>query len=280
MAADLSFPRYFWGYPGVDPHPPEWSIVHLMQQHVLDAQVAALFWSLIARRAPVISVGGFERHVGKTTLLLALTAFAPPDTEFVVARGAREDFAFTAEAAPERTYVMVGEFSDHTPGYVWGEAAAKIVRLTEQGYSFAGTMHARSMDEVIAQFGRPPVSLHPSALARAHPLVVMQSLNEAPSGAQRRVSSASWLQPAPRAPGGLGAKSLVAWDARDDSWNRFASPETWEDLAGWGGATAAALRDEVADREQFLHDLTARGVAEFGAVRRAVLDYAASRGVG
>lgn len=269
----LRLPRTWWGVPGAGTVAPTHSLAALLQARVLDAGVGALLWSLIARRVPVISVGGYQRHTGKTTLLNALLACAPADTEFVVTAGAREDFRFLDRLTPERSTILVAEFSDHTPWYLWGPGAARVVRATRSGWSFAGTMHASSVDDVVAQFTSEPVSLTPAELAASGALLVYQDFRETPAGVARRVTGASRLYPAPRGPGGLGAKSLAVWDPRDDTWNRFASEETWDELGAACAASTAAFKEEVAARTAFLETLQAAPDPGYDAVREALAKF-------
>lgn len=275
------FPAYWWGLPGEQERPPKLSLVHLLRERVLPAPTAALLWALLARRASLMMVGGYLRGVGKTTTLSALAACLPPATELVFTRGPREHFEFLGRSKPEDTYILVNEFSDHTPQYLWGKGAARVFRLTEEGYAFAGTMHAESPEELFAELQQPPVALPPAAVARSLQLLVMQVAFRASPGerteVRRRVSAVYWVHPTERGPGGLGLKSLVIWDPRDDRWLQFSSPETWAELAAWSGSEAEAFRRELASREQALEDLLDRGVADFDQVRENLASFSAQR---
>ena len=268
----FSFPALWWGGPGTDLRAPTFSIIALLQAHQLSPQMASLLWSLLARRASLLVVGGHLRGVGKTTTTSALTAFFPADTELVFTQGPREDFAFLQRTAPERTYIMVNEFSDHTPQYLWGEKAARVFDLTKLGYAFAGTIHAESIEEVLSELGSPPVRLSPSSIAESLQLVVMQAAFQTPEGVTRRVTSLYWLQPAERGPDGLGIKSLAAWDAQQDQWHLFSSPETWADLARWAKVEPAELQEEVDQRRRCLERLMASPAPDFARVREELLD--------
>ncbi|MSQ28818.1 MAG: hypothetical protein EXR51_11905 [Dehalococcoidia bacterium] len=269
--APVLFPRYWWGLAGEDLVSPTVSIVDLIQQRVLSPEIAALVGTLAAHRAPLISVGGFQRHTGKTTLLNALLGFAPAATTFVVTKGNAERFEFLEDSPPERTCVLVGEFSDHMPRYLWGQRAARVVRLVADGYTFAGTMHAQSVDDLVEQFVSPPVSLERADLARTAALLIFQDFRETPAGVQRKVTSVARLYPAPRGPGGLGAKSLAVWDPRDDTWNLFSSEETWDELSRWAETTASELRAEVDGRHDALLNLVENGVEGYDRVRAALV---------
>ena len=73
------------------------SIVRLLADGVLDAELAALLWLLVEARIPVV-VAGDGRGVGKSTLLGALLDFLPLGVRTEPLAGALEDFAWLPEA--------------------------------------------------------------------------------------------------------------------------------------------------------------------------------------
>jgi hypothetical protein len=73
------------------------SIVQLLEDRVLDAELAALLWLLVEARIPLV-VAGDGRGVGKTTLLSALLDFLPMGVRTEPLSGALEDFAWLPEA--------------------------------------------------------------------------------------------------------------------------------------------------------------------------------------
>ena len=73
------------------------SIVELLRDRVLDAQLAALLWQLVEARIPLV-VAGEGRGVGKTTLLAALLDFLPAGVRTEPLSGAMEDFGWLPEA--------------------------------------------------------------------------------------------------------------------------------------------------------------------------------------
>lgn len=235
--------------------------------------MAALLWGLLSRRASFLVVGGHYSGAGKTTTLSALTGFFPADTQLAFTRGSTEDFSFLRETDPGDTYVMVNEFSNHTPWYLWGQKAHRVFNLTEQGYAFAGTLHAESIEEVVATLMTPQVALTSTEIAKSLQLVVMQAAYRAEGGIDRRVLSMYWLQPAERGPGGLGIKSLGVWDQPQDRWYLFTSPETWAELAVWAHEDAAAFKDEVEHRKQYLEKLLVTPEKDYAAVRDDLLRF-------
>lgn len=268
----VQFPAFLWGMNSRQPVEPTISVVDLLNQHVVDADVAGLLWALLARRASLLAVAGYYSGAGKTTTMVALSSFYPSDTDFTVMRGRLEDFSFVGEAAPQRSTLLVPEFSDHMPAYLWGRPAARVFELREQGFTFAGTMHGNGVEDVLAQLVQPPVSLHPSTVASALQIILMQNI--IPEIEARRVTGVSWAYPNSRGPAGLGVKGLAAWNPRDDVWHRFSSPETWRQLTTWcGGSDAAAFEAEVAQRSAFLTDLQGQGITAFQDVHDRVVAF-------
>jgi len=266
------FPRYWWGQTGNGLVAPTFSVLHLIQAGVLDGRTAALLWALLARRTSIITVGGWARGTGKTTTLTALAGFFPADTELVVTRGVREDFSFLSQTAGDRTYLMVGEFSDHTPGYLWGPAAARLVKLTDKEYRFAGTMHAEGPEDLVRQW--EAIGVAPADLPRHLQLAVYQAAFPAGGALVRKVTGIHWFYPAPRGPGGIGAKSLVSWSPAGDQWTPFSSPDTWAGLARWAGTSPEALEAEIGRRERYLQLLAAEGPPGFDQARQRLLEFA------
>ena len=74
--ADTSPAPGRWAFRPIPPEPR--SIVELIADGTLDAELSAQLWLLLEARVPII-VAAEAQHVGKTTLLSALLAFLPPD---------------------------------------------------------------------------------------------------------------------------------------------------------------------------------------------------------
>ena len=147
------------------PAPARRSIVELIADGVLDAELAALAWRLIEARVPIV-VGGLARGAGKSTLLEALLDFLPASVRRIDLAGQAEDFAWLPEAAalgwppagptvassppvsPATSYLVAAELSEHLPIYTWGAAARTLVRAATIGYGIGATIHADRLEEV------------------------------------------------------------------------------------------------------------------------------------
>ncbi len=208
--ADTSPAQGRWAFRPVPPEPR--SIVELIADGTLDAELAAQLWLLLEARVPII-VAAEAQHVGKTTLLSALLAFLPPDARLVELAGERETFDWLPQATelgwpgvarptaapapavrPETTVLLAHELSDHTPAYTWGLGARVAVRAASIGYGLAATIHADSLDDVFAALRLPPVRLADDELSHLGAVVVLRRLADG----RRRVAAAHYVRPVAR----------------------------------------------------------------------------------
>jgi energy-coupling factor transporter ATP-binding protein EcfA2 len=137
------------------------SALDLVRKDLLDTRTAAVLWLLMERSSLIVASG--PQLAGKTTLLTALLDLMPPSVEKVYTRGSEEDFSFLEQTGPSETLVLVPEFSDHTPAYLWGSGVRTLFDALEKGYRVAGTMHADTPEDILGQFtevGVPRTQLH------------------------------------------------------------------------------------------------------------------------
>ena len=123
------------------------SVVELVKRGTLDLRVAALLWLLMERRASAIVCAG-PNFAGKTTMLNVMLNFLPPEVSQITLEGNYEDFSFTQDAVPDKTYMVAEEFNTYM-NYVWGRTARKAFELLGQGYHLGGTIHATAPEEAI-----------------------------------------------------------------------------------------------------------------------------------
>jgi hypothetical protein len=185
--------------------PPGLSIVSLLRERMLDADLAALLWLLVEARTPIV-VAGEGRSVGKSTLLRALLDFLPHGVRTEPLAGAMEDFTWLPEAPelgwrsqppstpvafretailererhvrhpadPRSTVLLVHELSPELPGHTWGPHARIAIRALSLGYGLAGTIPGSSLEDVFAHLQQPPVRLSDDELSRLGVVLVVR----------------------------------------------------------------------------------------------------------
>jgi hypothetical protein len=278
------------------PAPRRRSIVELIADGILDAELAGLAWLLIEARLPIV-VGALVRGVGKTTLLEALLDFMPAQVRRIDLAGQTEDFAWLPEAAalgwppagptvaseppvsPVTTYIVAAELSEHLPVYTWGTAARTFARAASIGYGLGATIHADRLEDVHASLRARPVGLTDDELSYLGLILIMRAWREPDGTIRRRVVAAHYARPVGRDEHGhvqrLPPAVLAARDEGTDRLEHF----VWgvmPELAIRVGRKAGDLELDQAERTQLLQSLVEAGTTEVEAVRRAILLHCAA----
>lgn len=280
------------------------SIVELMADGVLDAELAALLWLLIEVRLPVVVVG--PGGAGRTTLLDALLDFLPAGARAVPLAGAEEDFEWLPEApelgwrrertgartgsphagkrvSPADTVLMVAELGGRPPGGTWGPRARIAIRALAVGYGMAATMTGGGLEEVFATLRATPVGADDDELARLGLVLVVNVFpgDGAGEDPRHRVVAAHYVRPVVRDAHGhvqrLPPAVLAAYEPRTDHLEHFAWGIVGE-LAGRAGRGAVDFEREQAQRAGYLAGLAVGGITGPDAVRTAIAGYRGAEG--
>lgn len=281
--------------------PPRRSIVELIADGVLDAELAALAWLLIEARIPVV-VAGLVQNAGKTTLLEALLDFLPPTARRVDLRGVEEDFAWLPEAArlgwegeparidegdpgvraaipigPATGFLVAAELSMHLPIYTWGREARILVRAASIGYGVGATIHADRLEDVHEALRSGAVGLTDDELSYLGLVVILRPGPDRHGHLQRRVVAAHYARPVGRDEHGhvqrLPPAVLAVRDPGADELEHFAwgvMPE----LAIRLGRPAGDLERDQAERAAVLQALVEAGALDVPSVRSAIAAHA------
>ena len=274
--------------------PPRRSIVDLIADGVLDAELAALAGLLVEAHLPVI-VGGRQQGAGKSTLLEALLDFLPSTTRRIDLAGAAEDFAWLPEAetlgwrpdhgrgpsqqpaalpiTPATGYLVAVELSEHLPIYTWGRSARTLVRAASVGYGIGATVHADRLEDVHELLRGGPVGLTDDELTYLGLILILRS-DPIPGGSiRRRVVAAHYARPVGRDEHGhtqrLPPAILAARDESTGQLEHF-SWGVMPELAIRLGRKAGDLERDQAERAAFLASLVSGGTRSVGGVRAAI----------
>lgn len=297
----------WWGF-----RPPpgrRHSILELIVDGTLDAELAALLWMLVERAVPVLVVAG-PPMAGKTTLLTAVLDFVPPSTELRVVTGLtvdrevfdpgllprptpasgpapashpaspadpapREDPAPGRDPAPGVRYLLAPELSDHLPVYVWGAGARRLIRAASVGVGLASTMHGDRLEDVFDQLSGAPVSLGYDELSHLGIVLVLGVVRDT-TGWRRRLRAAHYVRPVALDAGGHVQRRppavLAVWDPADDTFSHF----EWgiaEELAARVGLRSGDFEAERARRAAYIRATIDRRSLGVAAAREAFEAY-------
>ena len=276
---DQEEPFGWWGWHWQPPIPL--SIMQIVEAGSADTGILALLWAMLSRRASII-VAAEPPMAGKTTTLTALLDLMPPESRRVYLRGHYETFEFTtqADADPFNTYVLANEMSNHLAVYLWGSRIYKMFELIQSGYAIGSTMHAETVDDVIAMLNSDPLNVPPAWIARLT-LVINLYVSSTYGNATRRFNTVHMLEPdiedpkepmpgSPVVPG-VRPVLLSLWDRKTDTFDHlYEQPDLEQKLAAWAGVTPQEWAADVAHRKAYLDDLRAKGVRGVTATRGAL----------
>jgi len=265
-------PFGWWGWHWQPPVPL--SIMQIIRAGSTDTDTMAVLWAMLSRRASII-VAAEPPMAGKTTTLTALLDLMPPDTRRVYLRGHYEDFSFAEEADAASTYVLANEMSDHLAVYLWGSRIYKTFELLSKGFAVGSTMHAETVDDVIAILNSDPLFVPPEWIAGLT-LVVNLYVGGTYGTGTRRFNAVHMLEPgAGDASDGLlpGVRPVLLskWDREADTFDhRFNHPDVQDKLARWAELECEEWAADVERRKAVLDGLLLEGVSGISATRAAL----------
>jgi hypothetical protein len=262
-------PESWWGWHGWN-QPEALSIVEIIQAGTLPPRLAAAFWLGLERGASFIFAAD-PPGAGKTTVLTALLAFAPPETAAYFTRGWGETFDLPPPNDAHPTYLMVNEMSDHLPVYSWGPYVVRTFELLGDGYSLCTTVHADTVEGVIDQLV-DEVGVPRAHLARLT-FVVPLAITQRDGATLRRVRDVGLFGDGD---GDIDVRRIATWDERRDAFSVLEHAEERAALARRLGYQEGAFDAELARREEFLAGLVGHGISEIGAVQDAIAAFRAA----
>jgi hypothetical protein len=227
-----------------------------------------MFWLAMERGASLI-VAAEPPSAGKTATLTALLSLTPPETVAYFTRGIGETFSLPPRTDAHPTYILVNEMSEDLPVYTWDAQARRVFELMAEGYSLATTVHADTVDEVLAIL-QDEIGVPREHIAKLTFVVPLQ-LSPEPTGTRsirRRVREVAFLQP--DGEGSFTHRNLARWRADGDSFAVLEDDEDRKAFAGWCGLSAEALLREMEQREAFLARLMKDGTTSIPAVNAAI----------
>jgi hypothetical protein len=289
-------PFGWWGWHWQPPQPL--SVMQIIDAGSTDTHLMALLWAMLSGRASII-VAAEPPMAGKTTTLTALLDLLPPDTRRVYLRGHYETFDFVRdpEADPHNTYVLANEMSDHLAVYLWGSRIYKTFELIESGYAIGSTMHAETVDDVIAILDSDPLNVPAEWIARLT-LVVNLYVSSTYGPSVRRFNTVHLLEQDDDKKSGVRSQGsedgspstfrdpivpgvrphlLSKWDKANDTFiHYFDSPDMQVKLARWAGCAPEEWVADIARRRAHLDQMQAEGVRGINATRNALQSFGAA----
>jgi hypothetical protein len=266
------------------------SIVGLIDDGTLDADLAALLWIMMEGRVPLIVASDDERTAATSELIEACLGFLPAAVRVVELAGDAETFSWLPQASelgwpgashpvadgkpvrPDTTVLRAAALVGDRPTPAGASVARIAVRAASIGYGLVTSIRAASLEAVLATLQAPPIALSEDECSH---LGIVSVVGRVPDG-RERVTAAHYVRPLARDVHGhlqrLGPAVLTTWDATTDTFEHF----------GWGVAPELArrvarhagdLEIEQERRRDYLIDLAAAGTTDPQPVLDALGNY-------
>jgi len=269
----MYYPRWF--NPGSNTAEYGLSILHLVNSGTVDCKLAGLLWVLMEHRLSALVAAG-PSFAGKSTLFQAILDFLPPGLNTVILKGYYEDFKFTENSTPEKTYMVADEISNHGfLEYLWGHKAVRAFKLMSQGYGLGGTIHARNTEEVIYVLnGYLGITL--PVLTELGIVVNLHARNGATyyDDPIRRVVSVDLILPDPQ---GLKIQVLAARKPTENGFDYLTEKDLRDTLREKRLNVKDSPDFEIDTRSRYLKHLLKSGDLSRKTLRKAVVDYYRTR---
>ena len=133
---------------------PEITIVDLVRNGTLNAEMAAVLWAAVDERQSFLTVA-VPRFAGKTTTSNAILSLRPAEMPAILVAGEPE---VMERLTRERRggYLVVAEFAPApVPGYIWGAPVRRVFETVHAGgYALQTALHAPGVEQAIAEVTR------------------------------------------------------------------------------------------------------------------------------
>lgn len=264
----LNQPESWWGWHGYN-QPQALSITQIMRSGTFPPRIGAILWLAMERGRSII-LAADPPGAGKTTILTAMLAFARPETAVYFTQGWGETFRLPPiDPDDPPIYLLVNEMSDHLPVYSWGPYVTHTFQLAADGYSFASTMHADTVDGVIEQLvDECDVPQH---LIGHLAFVVPMFVGHANGARVRRVSEIAVLEPLAKS---YDRHSIARWDPEGDRFEVLTTPAAINAASRrLGFESEEQFLEALGRRERFLTELIQGNVTSMDEVQIRVLRF-------
>jgi len=133
---------------------PEITIVDLVRNGTLNAEMAAVLWAAVDERQSFLTVA-VPRFAGKTTTSNAILAMRPAEMPAYLVAG-EPDVMERLTRERRGGYLVVAEFAPApVPGYIWGAPVRRVFETVHAGgYALQTALHAPGVDEAIVEVTR------------------------------------------------------------------------------------------------------------------------------
>ena len=282
------------------------SSIELMDYGSIDAQQLAFMWILMEYKRSILVSGGTA--TGKTTFLNVLCSFIPPEYKIVsiedtaelnlmhpnwIQSITRTGFG-TSDSSASSVSGMSGSGGGKSPGdislydllvaalrqrpefiivgEVRGGEAFTLFQAIAVGHAALGTIHAGSMDELLARVESNPMNVPRSLLSNLD-LVIFPMHIKKGERSMRRIANIVEILELDRDTGDLITNTVYKWVPDIDVFQWQGRSFLFDKIRDTYGVTKDLLNDELKYRTDFIIWMQQHNIREYHAVTKMVQLY-------
>ncbi len=280
------------------------SPIEMMEYGSIDAQQLAFLWLLMEYKRSILVSGGTA--TGKTTLLNVLCAFIPDEYKIVSIEDTAElnlmhpnwvqsvtRTGFGAAEGPSSASGISGS-SRRAPGdislydllvaalrqrpefiivgEVRGEEAFTLFQAIAVGHAALGTIHAGSMNELMARIESNPMHVPRSLFSNLDAVIFPMHIKKG-ERSMRRLANITEVLELDRDSGDLLTNTAFKWLPEQDVYKYQGRSYLLDRIRDIYGVNKDMLKAELVDRTRFLLWMKDQGVREYDQVTRLIRHY-------
>jgi len=280
------------------------SPVELVEYGTIDPAQLAYLWILMEYKRSIIVSGGTA--TGKTTLLNVLCSFIPPEFKIVSIEDTAElnlmhpnwiqsvsRSGFGGETSTSSLSGVSG-ISSRTPGdislydllvaalrqrpefiivgEVRGTEAFTLFQAIAVGHAALGTIHAGSMDELLARVESSPMNVPRTLLANLDAVIFAMYLKRGDRNV-RRITNIVEVLELDRETKEIVTNTAFRWVPENDTYQFQGRSFLFDKIRETYGVDQDVLTRELVDRATFISWMQKHGIREYGEVTELVRAY-------
>jgi flagellar protein FlaI len=280
------------------------SPIEMMDYHSVDAMELAYMWILMEYKRSILVSGGTA--TGKTTFLNVLCSFIPPEYKIVSIEDTAElnlmhpnwiqsitRAGFGSSSGGESVSGVSG-VSAKSPGdislydllvaalrqrpefiivgEVRGSEAFTLFQAIAVGHAALGTIHAGSMDELLARVESNPMNVPRSLFSNLDVVLFPMHIKKGERSMRRLANIVEMLE-LDRDSGDLITNTVFKWLPDVDEFQYQGRSFLFDKIKDTYGVSKELLNQELKDRTAFLLNLQKSGIREYNAVTEQIRAY-------
>jgi flagellar protein FlaI len=281
------------------------SSIELMDYGSIDAQQLAYTWILMEYKRSILVSGGTA--TGKTTFLNVLCSFIPPEYKIVSIEDTAElnlmhpnwiqsitRMGFGTSDAGAASVSGMGGGGSRSPGdislydllvaalrqrpefiivgEVRGGEAFTLFQAIAVGHAALGTIHAGSMDELLARVESNPMNVPRSLLSNLD-LVIFPMHIKKGERSLRRIANIVEILELDRDKGDLITNTVFKWVPDVDEFKWQGRSFLFDKIKDTYGVSKEKLHQELEDRTRFINWMQQNNIREYHTVTQMVQQY-------